>query len=105
MYSSAVLSWLRMVVLLFRLLVFMCFIVAQHPHLCLHVWTRGLVGWLVVPRAARHLFACGRVVGVGAPLPRVGVWVVSRERPCLREAGGWVGDVEGVAFVQELFCL
>ena len=38
---------------------------------------------------------------VGAPL--VGVWCVPRERACLREVCGWVWDVEGVAFAQELF--
>ena len=37
----------------------------------------------------------------GAPL--VGVWVASRERACLREVCGWVGDVEGVAFLEEPF--
>lgn len=40
---------------------------------------------------------------VGAPL--VGVWVASRERACLREVCGWVRDVEGVAFLEELFGL
>lgn len=40
---------------------------------------------------------------VGVPL--VGVWVVSRERACLREICGWVGDMEGVALLEELFCL
>ena len=87
---------------------------------CLHVWTRGLVGWLVVPRAARCLSVSARggclwatgwgggVLGAlwardrgGAPL--VGVWVASRERACLREVCGWVGDVEGVAFLEEPF--
>lgn len=38
---------------------------------------------------------------VGAPL--VGVWVASRERACLGEVCGWVGDVEGVVFLEELF--
>ena len=97
-------------------------IVASHPHVCLHVWTRGLVGWLVVPRAARCLSVSARggclwatwwgggVLGVlwvrdrvGVPL--VGVWVASRERACLREICGWVGDMEGVALLEELFCL
>ena len=32
--------------------------------------------------------------------PLVGVWVVSRERPCLREVCGWVGDMEGVALLE-----
>ena len=76
---------------------------------------------MVVPRAARRLFACERAgrafVGVlvgwrcawcfmGAGwLPRVlvGAWVVSRERACLRDVHGWVGDVEGVALLEELF--
>lgn len=81
-----------------------------------------LVDWLVVPRAARCLSVSARggclwatgwgggVLGVlwvrdrvGVPL--VGVWVASRERACLREAGWWVGDVEVVTFVQELFGL
>ena len=38
-------------------------------------------------------------------MPLVGVWVASRERACLREVCGWVWDVEGVAFLEELFCL
>ena len=96
--------------------------------MCLHVWTRGLgcfaggvrlVGcsprgsvfvclwargvWTLVGVACAAL--CGRAVGVGVPPPLVGVWVASRERACLREAGGRVGDVEGVAFAQELFGL
>lgn len=25
-------------------------VVASHPHVCLHVWTRGLVGWLFPAR-------------------------------------------------------
>ena len=79
-----------------------------------------LVGWLVVPRAARCLsvsarggclWAAGWGGGVlGALWARdrggvslVGVWVASRERACLREVCGWVGDVEGVAFLEELF--
>ena len=37
--------------------------------------------------------------------PLVGVWVVSRERACLREVCGRVGDVEGVTLLEELFCL
>ena len=37
--------------------------------------------------------------------PLVSVWVSSRERPRLREVCGWVGNVEGVAFAQELFGL
>lgn len=40
---------------------------------------------------------------VGVPL--VGVWVASRECACLREVCGRVGDAEGVAFLEELFCL
>jgi hypothetical protein len=85
-------------------------------------WVGWLVGWLVVPRAARCLSVSARggclwatgwgggVLGalwardrVGAPL--VGVWVASREHACLREVCGWVGDVEDVAFLEELFCL
>ena len=46
---------------------------------------------------------CGR--GIGMVCPLVSVWVVSRERACLREVCGWVWDVEGVAFAQELFGL
>lgn len=44
---------------------------------------------------------CGRGVGVVCPL--VSVWVSFRGRPRLREVCGGVGDVEGVAFAQELF--
>ena len=44
---------------------------------------------------------CGR--GIGLVRPLVGVWVASRERACLREVCGWVGDVEGVAFLEEPF--
>ena len=44
---------------------------------------------------------CGR--GIGMVCPLVSVWVASRERACLREVCGWVWDVEGVAFAQELF--
>lgn len=62
---------------------------------------------------ARFLRACGVrpacLVGVraGAGWWRVG-WCLRgechRERACLREICGWVGDVEVVAFAQELFC-
>lgn len=77
-------------------------------------------GWLVGPRAVRCLFTRERAglgylwaTGLGGVvrsawwLPRglVGVWGASRERACLREVCGWVGDVEVVSFVQELFCL
>ena len=34
------------------------------PRACLHVWTRGLVGWLVGPRAARCLSVSARGLGV-----------------------------------------
>ena len=76
-----------------------------------------LVGWLVVLRAARCLSVSawggclwatwrgGGVLGalwardrVGAPL--VGVWVASRERACLREVCGRVGDMEGVSLLE-----
>ena len=56
-------------------------------------WARGVRG---------ALWARG---GRWCAPPLVGVWVASRERACLREAGGRVGDVEGVAFAQELFGL
>ena len=42
-------------------------------------------------------------MGVGVWLALA--WCASRERACLREAGWWVGDVEVVTFVQELFGL
>ena len=89
---------------------------------CVDARVGWLVGWLVVPRAARCLSVSawggclwatgwgGGVLGVlwardrvGAPL--VGVWVASRERACLREVCGWVRDVEGVAFLEEPFDL
>lgn len=92
---------------------------------CLHVWRRGLgcfacgvrlVGCSPRGSAFVYLWArgagvcgrprgvvaclvlCGRVVGVGVPL--VGVWVVSRERACLREVHGRVGNMEGVALLE-----
>ena len=96
--------------------------------MCLRVWTRagwGVLpvecGWLVGSRAAGCLFVCERGAGVcgcpcgavsclvfcgrgvGVVCPLVSVWVASRERACLREVCGWVWDVEGVAFAQELF--
>ena len=71
-------------------------------------------GWLVGPRAGwvfcgrprgvvSCLVFCGRGIGVVCRL--VSVWVSSRERLRLCEVCGWVGDVEGVAFAQELFGL
>ena len=53
------------------------------------------VGWCLV--------FCG--CGIGVVCPLVSVWVVSCECACLCEVCGWVGDVEGVAFAQELFGL
>lgn len=57
-------------------------------------------------------FFCGaddgsrtRCLHLGMVCPLVSVWCASRERACLREAGWWVGDVEVVTFVQELFGL
>ena len=94
-YSSAVLSWLGVVALLvFSFLV----LIASFACACLHVWTCGwLVGWLVGcgVRAGRGLVA-GRLVSAW--------WVPPRARVLLR-VFGWVGDVEGVAFLEELFGL
>ena len=87
---------------------------------CLHVWTRGwLVGWLWCEGdaclAASAWGGCLWVAGWGGGVfgvlwvrgrvgvSLVGVWVVSCERVCLCEVCGWVGDVEGVAFLEELF--
>lgn len=54
------------------------------------MWTRGL-----------GCFAGGvRLVG-----PRAVWFLFVRERPCLREVHGRVRDVEGVAFLEKLFCL
>ena len=126
-YSSAVLSWLRTIALLV-VFSFIALIVASHPHVYLHMWTRGLVGWLVGWLVPARLGVCLSASAWGGCLwasswgggvrgalwarggcwcaPHlVGVWVVSRERACLREACGRVGDVEGVAFAEELFCL
>ena len=84
-----------------------------------------LVGWLVGPRAAGCLFVrecgagvcgrpggvvaclalCERGIGLVCPSPGGRVGSASRERACLREVCGWVGNVEGVAFLEELFCL
>ena len=84
-----------------------------------------MVGWLVgCSRAARRLFACERAgrVFVGDLVGRwraqclVGAWWVlvrpwwavgriTRAPACLREVCGRVGNVEGVAFAQELFGL
>lgn len=48
---------------------------------------------------------CGRALG-GCVAACVGVaWFRARERSCLREICGWVGDVEGVTLLEELFCL
>lgn len=74
-----------------------------------------MVGWLVparvgvcLPVSTRGLGVCGRLGGAVSCAVRgvwmVFVWVASRERACLCEVCGRVGDVEGVAFVQELFC-
>lgn len=83
-------------------------------------------GWLVGWSPRGWVFVCPRarggclwvsswggvVLGVlwvrdrgGVSPPLVSVWVVSCERACLREVCGWVWDVEGVAFAQELFGL
>ena len=68
---------------------------------CLFVRERG-AGVCGRPRGVVScLVLCGRGIGVVCPL--VSVWVASRERACLREVCGWVWDVEGVAFAQELF--
>lgn len=70
---------------------------------CLFVRERGAVVCGRPRGAVSCLVLCGR--GIGMVCPLVSVWVVSRERACLREVCGWVGNVEGVAFAQELFGL
>ena len=120
-YSSAVLSWLGVI----ALLVVFSFIVLIVPFARARVYMCGrVVGWLVgwlwreggACLAATGWGGClwatgwgGGVLGalwardrVGAPL--LGVWVASRERACLCEVCGWVWGVEGVAFLEELFC-
>ena len=97
---------------------FMVFIVARRDTCCLHVWRRGwLVGWLVgwlSPRGSEFVclrFSWGLCGGVRIVLwawgvsrvPLVSAWGVSRERACLCEVCGWVGNVEVVAFLEELF--
>ena len=124
MYSSGVLSWSRVTVLLFRVLmvVFIDSIVAPRPARVYMCGCAGwLVGWLVLVTArfgvclfvsARGLSVCerprgvvacsvlcGRAVDVGAPLPLVFAWCVPRERPCLREVCGRVGDMEVIALL------
>ena len=72
------------------------------------------VGWLFparlgvcLPVGARGLGICGRLGGVvsclvlcGRGIGVVGVWVASRERACLREVCGRVGDMEGVSLLE-----
>ena len=73
----------------------------------------ALVGWLVGCSPRGSVFGCLWASSWGGGVRRAW-WVprglvcardISRERACLREVCGRVGDVEGVAFVEELFCL
>ena len=101
-YSSGVLSWLRVVALLS--VVFMSSIVAPTPRACLHVWTRGLVGWLVGWLVPARFGVCLAASAWGERsawwLPRglARAWVVSRVSR-LHEVCGWVGDMEVIALL------
>ena len=114
------LSWLRTI----ALLVVFSFVVLIVPFARARVYMCGrVVGWLVgwlwcegdACLAASAWGGCLWVAGWGGGVfgvlwvrgrvgvSWVGVWVVSCERVCLCEVCGWVGDVEGVAFLEELF--